>query len=152
MPTWEVFYEAAAHKRIGRRTPALLAVRCRVSRKINLVYCFPCSACFACSAVRFFVQGIMTVYVVSVGLMMVFVLVMTVLGMLGNGIRRMLPPARPMMRLLRSRKFTAVAACVAVVAAHVETFSLPPAFREITLKGEQTVTPEHNVLAALLVA
>lgn len=67
---------------------------------------------------------------------MVLVYVVAVLGMVGNGIRRMLPSARPVMRLLRSRKFAAVAACATVVAAHVETFSLPPTFRELTLKGE----------------
>eukprot|EP00903_Cladosiphon_okamuranus_P012207 g11449.t1 len=85
------------------------------------------------------VSGIMAVYAVSTGWMMVFVYVVAVLGMVGNGIRRMLPPARPVMRLLQSRKFAAVAACVTVVAAHVETFSMPPTFREITLKGELSV-------------
>eukprot|EP00752_Nemacystus_decipiens_P014209 g12638.t1 len=84
-------------------------------------------------------SGIMAVYVVSAGMMAVFVYVVTVLGVVGNGIRRMLPSARPVMPLLRSQKFAAVAASATVVAAHVDRFSLPPTFREVTLKGELSV-------------
>lgn len=79
----------------------------------------------------------MAVYAVGAGVMTVFVFSVTVLGTVGNGVRRLLPsPPRPVMRLLRSRKFAAAAVCATVVAGHVETFSLPPTFREITLKGE----------------
>lgn len=67
---------------------------------------------------------------------MAFVYVVAVLGMVGNGIRRLLPSPRPVMRLLRSRKVAAAAVCATLAAAHVETLSLPPTFREITLKGE----------------
>lgn len=75
--------------------------------------------------------------------MMAFVLVLRVLGGAGNGVRGLLPTPRPMMRLLRSREVGAATAFVAVVAAHVETFSLPPTFREITLKGELAVGADH---------
>lgn len=89
----------------------------------------------------------MAVYVVIAGVMIVFVYAMIVLGMVGNGIRRMLPSARPVMRLLRSWKFSAVAAWATFVAAHLETFSLPPTFRETTLKGERVLMPEDTFLA-----
>lgn len=68
--------------------------------------------------------------------MVVLAYVVAVLGMVGNNVRRALPSPLPVMRLLRSRKVAAAAVCATVVAAHVETFSLPPTFREITLKGE----------------
>lgn len=90
---------------------------------------------FVCLGV-IFVQGIMAVYIASAGWMMVFVFVVAMLGTVGNKLRRLLPAPAPVVRLLRSRKVAAAAVCAALVAAHVETFSLPPAFREVTLKGE----------------
>lgn len=73
---------------------------------------------------------------VSAGWMMAFVYFVTFLGTIGNGVRRLLPTAAPLRRLLRSGKVAAAAVCVAIVAAHVDKFSLPPTFREVTLKGE----------------
>lgn len=78
----------------------------------------------------------MAVYIFSAGWMMMFVYVVAVLGTVGNGIRRLLPVPSPVVRLLRSRKVAGVAVCAAFVAAHAETLSLPPVFREVTLKGE----------------
>jgi len=81
-------------------------------------------------------QGVLSLYTVSAGWMMAFVLFLRALGGAGNGVRGLLPTPRPVMRLLRSRSVCAATALGAVVASHVETFSLPPTFREITLKGE----------------
>lgn len=82
------------------------------------------------------VQGVIAAYIASAGWMMAFVYVVAMLGTVGNGIRRVLPVPSPVVRLLRSSKVAVATVCAVVVAAHVETFSLPPAFREVTLKGE----------------
>lgn len=81
---------------------------------------------------------------VSAGWMMVFVYFVSLLGTIGNSLRRLSPTAAPVRRLLRSRKVAATAVCVAGVAAHVETFSLPPTFREVTLKGESLAFHENG--------
>lgn len=84
----------------------------------------------------YFVQGVMAVYIASAGWMMVFVHVVAMLGTVFNGMRQRLPIPSSVVRLLRSRKVAAAAVCAVFIAAHVETFALPPTFREVTLKGE----------------
>ena len=83
------------------------------------------------------VQGIAALYFLSVGWMMVFVSFVSLLGAMGNGFCRIFGPARPepSLLLLRSRNGAVVAACVALLLAHVEKFAVPPKFRPITLAG-----------------
>lgn len=85
-------------------------------------------------------QGVICVYCSTVGWMMAFVYFLAVLGAAGNGIRLLLRPifaflATPA-RLLQRRTVGTAVVCVAALAAHVKTFSLPPTFRTLTLRGE----------------
>lgn len=81
-------------------------------------------------------QGMIALYTANAGWMVVFVYMVTLLGVVGNGARGLLPVPAALRRLLRSPKVAAVAVIAAVGAAHVETFSLPPTFREVTMKSE----------------
>ncbi|CAM9487282.1 unnamed protein product [Ectocarpus fasciculatus] len=84
-------------------------------------------------------KGMIALYTANAGWMVVFVYMVTLLGVVGNGARGLVPVPAALRRLLRSPKVAAVAVLAAVVAAHVETFSLPPTFREVTMKSELSI-------------
>ncbi|CAM9406051.1 unnamed protein product [Ectocarpus sp. 6 AP-2014] len=84
-------------------------------------------------------KGMIALYTANAGWMVVFVYLVTLLGVVGNGARGLLPVPAALRRLLRSPKVAAVAVIATVGAAHVETFSLPPTFREVTMKNELSI-------------
>lgn len=89
-------------------------------------------------------QGMIALYTANAGWMVVFVYMVTLLGVVGNGARGLLPVPAALRRLLRSPKVAAVAVIAAVGAAHVETCSMPPTFREVTMKSKCWFRPCVN--------
>lgn len=85
-------------------------------------------------------QGLMVIYVFTLGWMVVFAFLVATLGSAGSRLRRAAKrspaPVSSIMRALESRQAATLLACAVVFAAHVQKFSLPPTFRTPTLQGE----------------
>ena len=87
-------------------------------------------------------QAIVALYICSLGWIMVFLSLASLLGVIGSGCRRILSLAPAslvaFLRLLQSRNMAIVLASVALLLLHMEKFSVPPKLRPITLTGKLT--------------
>lgn len=97
---------------------------------------------FSPSALMHVPQAVVALYISSLGWIMVFLFLASLLGAIGSGCRRILSPAPArlvaFLRLLQSRNVAIVLASVALLLVHMGKFAVPPKLRPITLTGKLT--------------